>query len=98
MGIKEGERLRLVWAGCDSSDDRAPPARPHDYRVVCEHAPATTVVGGQAINLWAIFYLTPQVPRSTLVNKDLDIIVGKEGLARLERIPGWIFEPMPLKN
>lgn len=75
-----------------------PPTTPHDYRVVCEHEPAPTVVGGQAVNLWAINYLAAQVPKSTLVSKDLDIVVSQDGLARLKRVPGWVFEPNKVKN
>jgi len=29
---------------------------PHDYRLICAGREAPTVVGGQAINLWAISY------------------------------------------
>ena len=57
-----------------------PQTAPHDYRVVCECEPTPTVVGGQAVNLWAINYLTAKVPKATLVSKDLDIVVSKEAL------------------
>ena len=30
---------------------------PHDYRLICAGRDAPTVVGGQAVNLWAISYL-----------------------------------------
>jgi hypothetical protein len=70
---------------------------PHDYRVVCQWEPAPTVVGGQAVNLWAINYL-PQVPKSTLVSKDLDIVVGSDSTLSLKRIPGWVYEPNKTKN
>ncbi len=74
-----------------------PDTTPHDYRVVCQWEPAPTVVGGQAVNLWAINYL-PQVPRSNLVSKDLDIIIAKDGLAQFRRIPGWVFQPRETRN
>jgi hypothetical protein len=74
-----------------------PETTPHDYRVVCEWEPAPIVVGGQAVNLWAINYLH-QVPKSTLVSKDLDIVVGPDGTLGLKRIPGWLFEPNKTKN
>ena len=81
---------------------RVTPARPqttpHDFRVVCEHESAPTVVGGHAVNLWAINYLTPQVPKANLVSKDLDIIVSKEGLPKLQQVPGWVFQPRETKN
>ncbi len=74
-----------------------PETTPHDYRVVCQWEPAPTVVGGQAVNLWAINYL-PQVPKSTLVSKDLDIVVGADSTLSLKRIPGWLYEPNKTKN
>lgn len=55
------------------------------------------MVGGQAVNLWAINYL-PKVPKSTLVSKDLDIVIAKDGLAQFRRIPGWVFQPRETKN
>ncbi len=71
---------------------------PHDYRVVCELQPAPTVVGGQAVNLWAINYLTPAIPRASLVSKDLDVVVSQESMARLKQVPGWVFQPRETKN
>ena len=75
-----------------------PDTTPHDFRAVCEHESAPTVVGGQAVNLWAINYLTPKVPETDLVSKDLDVVVSKEGLANLKRVPGWLFQPRETKN
>ncbi len=71
---------------------------PHDYRVVCDREPAPTVVGGQAVNLWAINYLAPVVAKDTLVSKDLDIVASKEALADLKQIPGWVFQPRQTRN
>ena len=55
---------------------------PHDYRVICERQPAPTVVGGQAVNLWAINYLAHAVPKESLISKDLDVVASKEALGR----------------
>ena len=66
--------------------------------MVCEHESAPTVVGGHAVNLWAINYLSKQVPAPDLVSKDLDIIVSDEGLPKLKRVPGWVFQPRDTKN
>lgn len=74
-----------------------PNTAPHDYRVVCQCTPSLTVVGGQAVNLWAINYL-PKVPPDTLVSKDLDVVVSSDGLATLRRIPGWVFQARGTKN
>jgi len=75
-----------------------PQTTPHDFRVVCEHESAPTVVGGHAVNLWAINYLSKQVPAPDLVSKDLDVIVSDEGLPKLKRVPGWVFQPRDNKN
>jgi hypothetical protein len=75
-----------------------PQTTPHDFRVVCEHESAPTVVGGHAVNLWAINYLKAQVPKENLISKDLDIIVSDEGLPKLKRVPGWVFQPRNNKN
>jgi hypothetical protein len=71
---------------------------PHDYRVVCECKPAPIVVGGQAVNLWAIVYLTSQVPRASLVSKDLDIVVSQDSFGHLKKVPGWDFQPRATRN
>ncbi len=75
-----------------------PQTTPHDFRVVCEHESAPTVVGGHAVSLWAINYLSKQVPAPDLVSKDLDIIVSDAGLPKLKRVPGWVFQPRETKN
>lgn len=71
---------------------------PHDYRVICERQPAPTVVGGQAVNLWAINYLAHTVPTDSLVSKDLDVVASKEALASLKQVPGWVFQPRQMRN
>ena len=30
---------------------------PHDYRLLLEACPSLTIVGGQAVNIWAMAYL-----------------------------------------
>ena len=75
-----------------------PQTTPHDFRAVCEHESAPTVVGGHAVNLWAINYLTAQVPKESLISKDLDVIVSNEGLPKLKRVPGWVFQPRNSRN
>jgi hypothetical protein len=79
-------------------DKERPGTTPHDYRVVCEHEPNPAVVGGQAVNLWAVNYLSNQVGAEELVSKDRDIIVEKDGLASLRRVPGWAFQPRATRN
>ena len=71
--------------------------RPHDFRVVCGGYPPPIVVGGQAVNLWALTYL-PEVPQNQLVSADLDIMVDREGHARLKNLPKWYYERNSLRN
>jgi hypothetical protein len=59
--------------------------------------PAPTVVGGQAVNLWAIDYL-PEVPKSVLVSGDLDVVVASDIAHGLNRIPGWLYQPNDTRN
>ena len=64
---------------------------PHDYRLICAGREAPTVVGGQAVALWAISYLEPDGPdlRSDRYgSKDLDILADKKVVDYLKTIPG----------
>src|SRR5690606_17658595 len=59
------------------------------------------VVGGQAVNLWAITYLeNDQV--SGLVTRfgsgDMDIVNSKAVVEFIKTLPDWHYEPTPLKN
>lgn len=74
---------------------------PHDYRLICAGREMPTVVGGQAINLWAISYLEPGGPdlRSPAFgSKDLDILADKRVLDYLKTVPGWVFKPNRTRN
>lgn len=71
---------------------------PHDYRLVCESVPAPTVVGGQAVNLWAINYLAGSGSRDALVSKDLDIVATPDSIRVLRHLPGWVFQPRQTRN
>jgi hypothetical protein len=74
---------------------------PHDYRLICAGREMPTVVGGQAVNLWAISYLEPGGPdlRSPAFgSKDLDILADKPVLDYLKTVPGWVFKPNSTRN
>lgn len=72
---------------------------PHDYRALFVGADAPTVVGGQAINLWAIVYLDRDV-RNRVVHgsHDMDVVSGAKALAFLKTLPDWKFSPTPMKH
>lgn len=73
----------------------APLTFPHDYRALFVGADAPTVVGGQAVNLWAIVYLDRDVRnRAVHGSHDMDIVSGTKALAFLKTLPDWKFVPM----
>ena len=74
---------------------------PHDYRLICAGREAPTVVGGQAVNLWAISYLEREeadLRASSHGSKDLDILADKKVIDHLKTVPGWVFRPNNTKN
>lgn len=74
---------------------------PHDYRLICAGREAPTVVGGQAVNLWAVSYLQPDGPdlrADEFGSKDLDILADKPVLDYLKTVPGWVFKPNITRN
>ncbi len=59
------------------------------------------VVGGQAVNLWALFYFEPSelVPVSRRFGShDLDVLSSKDVLTLLERLPDWKYEKTDWKK
>ena len=76
---------------------------PHDYRALFsggdEQRPI--IVGGQAINLWAITYLDrsdPAAATSKYGSYDLDVISSGNALAFLKKLPNWRFTATPMKH
>lgn len=69
---------------------------PHDYRQLFAGVPRPVVVGGQAVNLWAILYLEPGEIQSSsrkYGSHDLDVLSNRDVLALLQRLPNWRFTP-----
>lgn len=74
---------------------------PHDYRLICAGRESPTVVGGQAVNLWAVSYLKPSGPdlrAREYGSKDLDILADKKVIDYLKTVPGWVFKPNDTRN
>lgn len=83
---------------CASENDRT---YPHDYRVICGADPAPLVVGGQAVNLWAVSFLSPESPdlcSHDYGSVDLDILADAKVLGYLKTLPGWTYVPQSLRN
>jgi hypothetical protein len=76
---------------------------PHDYRALFAGADEErpTIVGGQAVNLWAITYLhraDPATGASKYGSHDLDIISTGKALAFLKKLPNWRFDRTSMKH
>ncbi|HXN35724.1 MAG TPA: hypothetical protein VN877_06105 [Opitutaceae bacterium] len=70
------------------------PTYPHDYRVLFAGEIKPLVVGGQAVNLWAITFLDsgdPSLAVKTYSSDDMDILDEAKILKFLETAPGWKF-------
>jgi hypothetical protein len=74
---------------------------PHDYRVLFSGETKPVVVGGQAINLWAITFLEsgdPALAASKYGSGDMDLLQDDRVLAMLRSLPGWRYEKPSLWN
>jgi hypothetical protein len=78
------------------------PTYPHDYRIIAGSEAKPTIVGGQAVNLWAITFLEPGDPHLTTkyASGDLDVLStpkilnflkSLEPAWRVDKIPFWAF-------
>src|SRR5665213_4330773 len=75
----------------------ADPTVPHDYRVLLESVPGLTVVGGQAINLWAIVYCDPAADELPVYGSyDMDVIARGEVAKAIKNLPDWNYQKTPL--
>jgi hypothetical protein len=59
------------------------------------------VVGGQAVNIWANYYL-PREPRLQMylpfTSKDLDVVATKNDAERVASATGWSIAPLPVRG
>ncbi len=77
------------------------PTYPYDYRIIAGSDVRPTIVGGQAVNLWAITFLEDgDPPLSTkYASDDLDVLSGPRVLEFLKGLePGWRVEKTPFWN
>jgi len=84
--------------GLESNDKQT---YPHDYRLICNGSEVPTVVGGQAVNLWAISYIEqdqPDLRTDKYGSKDLDILADKKVINYLKTVNGWVFKPNDTRN
>jgi hypothetical protein len=74
---------------------------PHDYRVIADSEIRPTIVGGQAVNLWAITFLE-EGDFATISTKygsgDLDVLAGPKVVEFLKSLgPNWRVDKIPFK-
>lgn len=71
--------------------------RPHDYRALLDSCPELTIVGGQAIAVWAIAYLDlDDASRGGLGSRDLDVVATVAVSQIIAALPGWKHDRPPL--
>lgn len=71
--------------------------RPHDYRVLLETCPDLTIVGGQAVNVWAITYLdSSAASRTDLGSHDMDVLARMKVAEIIAALPNWKNEKPPM--
>jgi hypothetical protein len=71
--------------------------QPHDYRVLLEACPSLTIVGGQAVNVWAITYLDPNHTHlAGFGPRDLDVLARIKVAEIIAALPGWAHKKPPL--
>lgn len=71
--------------------------RPHDYRLLLEACPGLTIVGGQAVNVWAITYLDAgHASRLDLGSHDMDVLARMQVAEICAALPNWKSEKPPM--
>ncbi len=72
---------------------------PNDYRVICDSTARPIVVGGQAVNLWAITFLgngDPKLGDMKFGSEDLDVLSSQAVHEFLQNLPAWRYHKAPL--
>lgn len=70
--------------------------RPHDYRVLLDTCPSLTIVGGQAVNIWAVAYLNADPKAGDLGSVDMDVVAGIKVAEIIKALPNWKPETPPM--
>ena len=71
--------------------------RPHDYRALLETCPDLTIVGGQAVSVWAITYLNPEETRlEGFGSHDMDVLAKMKVAEIIAALPNWKSEKPPM--
>ncbi|MBS0630322.1 MAG: hypothetical protein JSS11_00280 [Verrucomicrobia bacterium] len=75
----------------------APPRTPADFAAFLATAKPVLVVGGQAVNLWALYYKDRTTDLAPFVSRDADVLGDRETLAEIGRVIGVKPQFFPLR-
>lgn len=75
----------------------AEPRPPADFAPVLATAKPLLLVGGQAVNLWAVYYLERTVELAPFVSRDVDVLGDRETLKALGKLAGARPQFFPLR-
>jgi hypothetical protein len=70
---------------------------PQDFASVLATDGSLFLVGGQAVNLWALYYIKRTAELSPFVSRDLDVLGDRETLRKIARIAGVKPQFFPLR-
>lgn len=75
----------------------AEPRPPEDFASLLATKEPVLLVGGQAVNLWALYYEPHTAQLAPFVSRDVDVLGDRETLAALGRIAGTKPQFFPVK-
>ncbi|HAP39910.1 MAG TPA: hypothetical protein DCQ94_09140 [Nitrospira sp.] len=73
------------------------PRPPGDFAALLASEEPVLLVGGQAVNLWALYYDKRTAPLAPFVSRDVDVLGDRETLAALGKLAGVKPQFFPLK-
>ncbi len=75
----------------------AEPRPPQDFAPLLATREPVLLVGGQAVNLWAMYYETRTAALALFVSRDVDVLGDRETLAALGKLAGTKPQFFPVK-
>jgi hypothetical protein len=66
----------------------AAPRPPEDFAPLLAMKEPVLLVGGQAVNLWALYYEARTIELAPFVSRDVDVLGGRETLEALGKLAG----------
>lgn len=75
----------------------AEPRPPEDFASLLATKEPVLLVGGQAVNLWAMYYETRTAALAPFVSRDVDVLGDRETLAALGKLAGTKPQFFPVK-